>query len=289
MPSARPEITAAGAVVLRPGRQVLLVHRPKYDDWSFPKGKVDRGEHVTVAAVREVGEETGLRVRLGRPLAGQRYPTAKGRKVVHYWTGRAVGGDDTSHYLPNAEVDEVEWVPAEKAARMLTYARDRATLAEALRHPKPTRTLVVLRHGDARSRRTWHAADELRPLVRIGHHQAERLAAVLDAYGIRRVTSSSSTRCVDTVAPYCRLTGIEPELVDLLSEEGAEPRRVRAFVRATVAELKESGPAVVCTHRPVLPDVFKGLGVKDPRLEKGEMLVAHLRHGRVVAAERHRG
>src|SRR3954454_20668890 len=115
-------IVAAGAVVLRKGPQVLLVHRPKYDDWSFPKGKLDRGEHVTAAAVREVAEETGLHVRLGPPLAGQRYPIGGGRtKSVSYWAGRAVGDDDVSRYQANDEIDQVEWVDYDEALDRLTH------------------------------------------------------------------------------------------------------------------------------------------------------------------------
>ena len=116
MPSAsRPgDVRAAGAVVLRKGR-VLLVHRPAYDDWSFPKGKLDRGETTVAAAVREVEEETGLRVRLGVPLSRQSYLTAARTKVVDYWVGRVVGDHDVSGYLANAEIDEVAWVDVEKA------------------------------------------------------------------------------------------------------------------------------------------------------------------------------
>src|SRR3954452_1915291 len=105
------EILSAGAVVSRKGPDVLLVHRPKYDDWSFPKGKLDPGEHVTTAAVREVAEETGLDVRLGPPLRDQEYAVAPGWKKVHYWVARTVDADDVSGYRPNAEVDAVEWVP----------------------------------------------------------------------------------------------------------------------------------------------------------------------------------
>jgi 8-oxo-dGTP pyrophosphatase MutT (NUDIX family)/phosphohistidine phosphatase SixA len=282
----RRRLTAAGAVVLRRGRQVLLVHRPKYDDWSFPKGKLDRGEHVTAAAVREVEEETGLRVRLGRPLRSQTYPTSKGRKTVHYWIARTTAGDDVSGYVANDEIDEVAWVPIEKAAKLLSYRRDRRVLAQALENRKRTRTLIVLRHANARSRRRWHRDDRLRPLLAAGHRQAEQLSHVLAAYGVRRVVTSSSIRCVETVVPYCQATGLQPELVDVLSEEDARPRKVRKLVAAAVDLLQESGPTVLCTHRPVLPAVFGALGTDDPGLEKGELLVAHLRHGRVVAVER---
>jgi 8-oxo-(d)GTP phosphatase len=286
-PPLRGDIVAAGGVVLRRGPEVLLVHRPKYDDWSFPKGKLDRGEHATSAAVREVEEETGLRVRLGRPLRDQRYPTSKGAKVVHYWIARAAGSDDVSGYVANAEIDEVAWVPVDKAARLLTYSRDRATLAEALERRKRTDTVIVLRHAESRSRSTWRGDDEERPLLVRGHQQAERLSKILQAYGVRRVLTSPSRRCVDTVAPFCRDTGTEPELVDLLSERGVRPRRLRKLLRAAVKALRDAGPTVVCSHRPVLPRVFGVLGVEDPALEKGEMLVVHLRRGRPVAVERH--
>src|SRR3954468_17341633 len=115
------EVVSAGAVVLGPGGTVLLVHRPKYDDWSFPKGKLDRGEHATAAAVREVHEETGVRIRLGLPLPTQRYAVRDGTKTVQYWIGRPVGDHDVSAYQPNDEVDEVTWVPLDKARRVLSY------------------------------------------------------------------------------------------------------------------------------------------------------------------------
>ena len=116
-------------MVFRPGKRVLLVHRPRYDDWSFPKGKLDPGEHVTGAAVREVAEETGLHVRLGVPLAPQRYPVTGGRtKQVSYWVSRAVGDDDVSRYRANDEIDAVEWVPYDEAMDRLTYDYDRPLL-----------------------------------------------------------------------------------------------------------------------------------------------------------------
>ncbi len=146
------EVVAAGAVVSRKGPEVLLVHRPKYDDWSFPKGKLDPGEHETTAAVREVAEETGLDIRLGPPLTSQRYAIRNGETVVkrvHYWAGRAVGGNDVSSYKPNEEIDKVAWVGLDKAAKRLTYDRDRETLEEFRAFRKKTHPLVVLRHGKA--------------------------------------------------------------------------------------------------------------------------------------------
>jgi 8-oxo-dGTP pyrophosphatase MutT (NUDIX family)/phosphohistidine phosphatase SixA len=279
------DVLAAGAVVFRPGKDVLLIHRPRYDDWSFPKGKLDPGEHVAAAAVREVAEETGLRVRLGPPLAEQQYTLENGnRKVVSYWVGRVVGDDDVSGYAPNNEVDAVEWVAYDKALDRLTHDHDRDTLREAGEVRRRTHPVVILRHSQARSRKAWRKNDRLRPLLRAGQRQAEKLVPVLAAYDATRIVSSSSTRCVETVAPYVDATGRKPELVDGLSEQDATRKSVAGVVEDLVAG--DEG-AVLCTHRPVLPKVFEALGVKDPELDLGEMLVVHVRKGEVVATERH--
>ena len=287
MPS-RPDVLAAGAVVLRKGSgDVLLVHRPKYDDWSFPKGKVDRGEHATAAAVREVAEETGLPIRLGRPLADQRYPLVGARqKTVRYWVGRVRGGDDSvDGYAPNAEIDAVAWVRPKKAAKLLSYRHDGDTLREALGVDKSTRTLVVLRHAAARNRSHWRADDRFRPLLATGVAQAERLVPLLAAYGVTRLVTSSSTRCVTTVTPYADTAGLRVESEDRLSEEEA----TWGGVGEVVADLLGRGKrTVVCTHRPVLPAVWEALGVDDIRLEPGEMIVVHHRRRRVLATETHR-
>jgi 8-oxo-dGTP diphosphatase len=279
------DVLAAGVVVFRPGKRVLLVHRPRYDDWSFPKGKLDPGEHPTAAAVREVAEETGVHVRLGPPLPGQRYAVTGGRmKAVSYWTGRAVADDDVSGYRPNAEIDQVRWVPYAEALEVLTYERDREVLRVAKPLRRKTTAVVVLRHGQARARRAWRQDDRLRPLVQLGREQAQRIVPVLAAYDVTRIVSSSSTRCVETVGPFADTTGWKLELEDRLSEEDATADSVLSIVDELVVG-EES--AVVCTHRPVLPSVFDALGVPDPGLETGELLVAHVRQGRVVATERH--
>lgn len=284
-----PDILAAGVVVFRPGREVLLVHRPKYDDWSFPKGKLDPGEHAVAAAVREVAEETGLHVRLGPPLPSQRYPVARRMKTVAYWTGRVVGDDDVSGYRPNAEIDAVAWVPFDEAMVRLTYEHDRTTLAAALRVRRKTRAVVVLRHGQARSRKTWHGEDAARPLLRVGEHQSDRLVPLLAAYDVTRVVTSTSTRCVQTVRPYAETADLELDLRPRLSEERATPRMVAQLVEEL---LEAEQGSVLCTHRPVLPLVYDAAGLAGPPegegLEPAEMLVLHVRKGAVVAAERHR-
>ncbi|MDR7252046.1 8-oxo-dGTP diphosphatase [Nocardioides sp. BE266] len=277
------DVRAAGAVVTRKGGEVLLVHRPKYDDWSFPKGKLDPGEHVVTAAVREVAEETGLDVRLGPALSSQRYRMSNGRfKTVDYWTARVIGSDDVGRYKPNDEIDSVQWVPWEAAMRRLTYPHDRETLAEAKPLRRKTRALVVLRHGKARSRGGWKKDDRLRPLVQLGELQSERLVPLLAAFDVTSAHTSSSTRCVQTVTPYVDTTGWPVKKYDELSEEDASVEGVVSLVDA----LLDSGEStVLCTHRPVLPTVVDALRLPETKLEPGGMLVAHHRKGRVVATE----
>jgi 8-oxo-(d)GTP phosphatase len=279
------DVRAAGAVVLRKGR-VLLVHRPAYDDWSFPKGKLDRGEAAPVAAVREVHEETGLRVRLGVPLARQSYPNGPRTKVVDYWVGRVIGDHDVSGYLVNSEIDEVDWVDVDKARRQLTYRRDRDTLREALATGKATRALILLRHGQARSRKRWKRDDRERPLLVTGATQARRAVPLLGAYAVTRAVTSSSVRCIETVRPYVDQSGCRLKSTEDLSEEDATPASVRRIVEDLVHRRED---AVLCTHRPVLPEVYDALGLAHEAQATGELVVVHHRHGRVRSLERHLG
>lgn len=282
-------IAAAGVVVTRKGSEVLLVHRPKYDDWSFPKGKVDPGEHVTTAAVREVAEETGLDVRLGLPLTTQRYIVHNGQdrpKVVSYWAGKVVGGDDVATYQPNDEIDGVEWVSTDKAHDLLTYERDRETLAERATLKGRSAPLIILRHGKARSRKNWKKDDRERPLGKVGLLQADTVVPILGAYGVKRILSSSSRRCWTTLSPFADVSDIDLEVTRDLSEEDATARSVARHVHRL---LTKSEPTVLCTHRPVLPHVWAALGLSDTSLRPGAMLVVHHRNGSILATEHHQG
>jgi len=282
-----PDVVAAGAVVLRKqnGGEALLVHRPKYNDWAWPKGKQDPGEHVTTTAVREVLEETGVEIRLDRPLPRQLYAVSGGRaKSVHYWVGRVVGDPDVSTYPVNEEIDEVAWVGVEKARSLLTYVDDAVLLDVALQAPKKTTALVIVRHGRATKRTTWKGDDDERPLTAVGRIQAQSLSPVLSAYGVTRVVSSDSLRCLHTVARYARDQVLGIEAVPGINEEDSTPVTIETTVRSLLAGREN---AVLCSHRPVLPQIFDVLGVEEEPLAPGEIVVCHHRKGRVVATERY--
>ena len=281
-------IVTAGAVVLRrsgDAGEVLLIHRPKYDDWSLPKGKLDPGEDARTAAVREVLEETGATIRLGPRLSDQAYSFGDGTrsKQVHSWVGRVKGDYDISSYQPNDEVDELRWVRLEDAAAMLSYPRDRDLVKEAEPFVRKSHPLIVLRHAAAQERKRWHGDDQERPLSTEGRCQAERLVPTLAAYGIERLVSSSSARCWTTLAPYAIQAGLDIEETDTFSEEGATEESVGDEVDWLV-DLRQ--PVVVCSHRPVLPLIFEALGVDPPCLEPAAMMVVHHRQGRITAIER---
>jgi 8-oxo-dGTP pyrophosphatase MutT (NUDIX family) len=135
--SRNPTVRAAGGIVHRRGpvgeTEVLLVHRPRYDDWSLPKGKADPGERDEETALREVEEETGLHCRLGAPAGRTRYRDSKGRdKVVHYWLMEPPGdAEEASSFVPNHEVDELRWCTVPEATERLSYSHDRKLLQKA--------------------------------------------------------------------------------------------------------------------------------------------------------------
>jgi 8-oxo-(d)GTP phosphatase len=313
-----PVIQAAGALVwrVRDGAlQVQLVHRPRYDDWSWPKGKLEDGEALQTASAREVAEETGRPVVLGLPLPGLRYLTPEGRvKRAHYWAARRANRGADARALsarppvPTAsreEVDKRSWLDVERAAKRLTRDSDLEPL-EALVHAYEdgrlaTHAIVIVRHGKAVARGTWHGADQDRPLTPAGHAQAVALVPVLSAYGVAMVVSSRWERCATTIEPYVRAAGLRPVYGENLTE--AQHERSPSRVAATVRDLLESErSSVLCTHRPVLPTVLDVLGqhsaravansvpARDPFLQPGEALVAHVartpKGPRVVAVEK---
>lgn len=286
--SRKVRIRAAGAVVLREtpsGYEMLAIHRPRYDDWSLPKGKGKVDELSPHTAIREVLEETGCRVRLGLRLPSVTYQVSKGPKKVHYWRAEVT----EEHPLePNHEVDKVRWMPIDKAMRRLTYADERRVLSAALLKP-PTLPLVLVRHGKAMLRKDWSGADQDRRLTARGRHQAIVLSQLLSAYGIEQLVSSPSTRCVQTLTPYSKLSGIPIETESVLTEEEGtlRPSEVRRFTSDLLQSI--TVPTAICGHRPVLPSMFEGLELPPRPMVVGEAIVVHRdAKGRQVAVEVHK-
>lgn len=280
-------VIAAGGVVWREShgsRQVLLVHRPRYDDWSLPKGKLNPREHVLVAARREIEEETGQQVLLGPSLGIQRYDVRKNGgtapKLVHYWAASLAGPEQ--EFEPNAEVDKLEWLPVDKAKERLSYPRD-VDILNCLDAVLPVEsTVVVLRHAAAVKRKEWSGKDIVRPLTDDGAATAERLSEVLAALGVNRLHSSNAERCVRTVTPYAASIGRQIHLHPEISEQGhvKDP----SALETVVAKAWRPGKVtLICSHRPVLPGLAKALGLPAGKYATGAFLVAHrLADGRVI-------
>jgi len=279
-------VIAAGGVVWRErhgARQVLLVHRPRYDDWSLPKGKLTQHEHVLLAARREIEEETGVQVVLGAPLGVQRYPIRKNgataEKLVHYWSAAAVSGSD---FEPNDEVDKIDWLPVDKARSRLSYPRD-VDIVDALDKVTPVEaTLVLVRHAEAVKRKDWDGKDTLRPLNATGTAVAGRLSDVLAALGADRLISSDAERCTATLSPYAEAIDRKLHLWPEISERGydADPHGLRGLRERA---WRPGRVTVVCSHRPVLPALQRELGLKVGKFSPGAFLVAHrLTNGRLI-------
>jgi 8-oxo-(d)GTP phosphatase len=275
---------------------VLLVHRPKYDDWSLPKGKLEPGEHVLLAAVREVAEETGLRVTLGRRLPPVHYLSDGVRKRVDYWAATAAG--PPAEFVPNSEIDGIAWAASQGAATSdiaLTYDRDVATVAAALAGPSATTPLILLRHADAGHKSDWPGDDMARPLDPQGELDARSLAPLLRCFGESRVLSAPAERCLATVRPYAAATGgaieVEPAFDVTSFDAGAA---VADAEKAAATLAASADPVIICAHRENLPVLLAAacaeLGAEPPAggpLRKAEFLVLHRAEGRLIAAERY--
>lgn len=245
---------AAGALLWRRNPcgevEVAVVHRPRYDDWSLPKGKVDPGETIPVAAAREVLEETGFIGVLGRFLLRTEYGIGAGLKTVDYFATRVCSG----RFRPNEEVDELKWLPPAEAKSALSYDTDRSVLEEFLSLPTDLTTLLLVRHGKAGKRETWRGDDDLRPLSHAGQRQAQALRVMVRPFGPDRVLSAPRLRCVQTVQGVAEDLGVEVRHEPLLAEEtfARDPVAGVERVRAIVAD---GGTPLLCSQGGVIPHV----------------------------------
>jgi len=284
--SAPTLVEAAGGVLWRAADggdpaavEVALVHRPAYDDWSLPKGKLDPGEHPLLGALREIEEETGFTATPGRPLGVLRYELRGRPKQVRYWACRARPGSFTA----STEVDEILWLPVDQAIRVLSADRDRPVLERFGAGPRDTRALVVVRHASAGGRDAWPGTDGDRPLDGRGRKQAEALVALLQAYDVRRAVTADLVRCRETLAPFATAAGL-PVAVEEAVTAGSFQADPCAGVSFAVA-LAGGPPTVVCTQREVIADLVAGVCERLGRptasedvgpVAKGSMVVLHL-------------
>jgi 8-oxo-dGTP diphosphatase len=248
-------VRAAGGVVWRgigTGREILLVHRDRYGDWTLPKGKLEPGEPVLHAAVREVHEETGV---CGAPQL--RLPTveyltgAPGEtKLVDFWSMRMLSDAGRA---PDHEISEARWVPVAKAPAMMTYAHDRGVLLAFTKAPLVTGEVLLVRHGHAGSRDAWSAADELRPLSAKGLAERDRVSLLARLWQPARVLSATPVRCQDTVAEVGPPVLVEPAF-DEASPDGLDGAR-----KALLSLARTGATTVVCSQGKVIPPLLASI------------------------------
>jgi 8-oxo-dGTP diphosphatase len=259
-------ISAAGGLVWRwerGQRAVCLVHRPRYDDWSLPKGSVKPGEHPLAAAVREVAEESGLRGVPQLPLPSTRYEVDGVPKVVEYWAMSAPGVEP--EFRPNSEVDGIAWLPVAEAVRRVRYPHDAGLLLRWDALPEVTGVVLLVRHAHAGSRSQWTGPDRTRPLSPRGTADADRLCAVLELFAPTRLVTARPDRCRQTVAPLAAArklpVEVDPAFDEAFDEDGADLAAATARVRQLAGA---GGVSAVCTQGAVLPPVLSQLAGDDP-------------------------
>lgn len=244
---------------------VLLIHRTKQADVSFPKGKLDPGESMPQAAVRETREETGLKVSLGVNLGTINYTVGDTtRKTVQYWAAEVTPERAlASTFTPNREVQALEWVPIERARARLSYKADRELFDVFLRLAAhdllDTFSVTLLRHAKAEPRSPISPEDRLRPLTTVGDEQAEVLVPSLKAFGPRRIYSSTALRCLATVAPIAEHVGRPVREKAALSQDFWDKGDL-SQTRTLIGKIVKRGKnTIVCSHLPVLPDLAREL------------------------------
>ncbi|SHM30592.1 NUDIX hydrolase [Cryptosporangium aurantiacum] len=305
-----PEVRAAGGVLWRRGAdgvEIALIHRPRYDDWSLPKGKLDPDEHELAAACREVIEETGLQPVVGPrlpstsylvpPRGGQHRAAGSGLvpKVVDYWAMRATGGEFTR----NAEVDGMTWLPPEEAVDRVTHAHDGDVVRAFAALPEITATILLIRHAKAGDKKTWPGPDDERPLEGSGQAQAVWLAELLPWFRPERVLSAVKVRCRQTAEPLAAALGVDVVDDARFDEEtfSDDPEAVVARVRELAAD---GGVSAVCSQGGLIPGVIAELAEADEasvdanpvahrndglRSRKGSVWVLHFAGERLVQAD----
>ncbi|HIW96602.1 MAG TPA: NUDIX hydrolase [Candidatus Corynebacterium gallistercoris] len=287
---ARPTF-AAGAVLWRKKKgkkngaptgeiEVALIHRPRYDDWSLAKGKVDPGENLAGTAIREIEEETGFKASLGWLLGYVHYPVGNRTKVVYYWTAEVTDGE----FVANEEADELRWLSPAKAANLCSYDIDKDVLAAGVQMIELgcDRRVLYVRHAKAHDRKGWEGDDNLRPLNKKGRRQAEMLVSELSAYRPEAIVSALPDRCQHTATPLSQDVGLKITVEENIGDAGWELSpdiALNAFAKAT-----QSAPVTaIVAQGSVIPGVLarlagrNGIDIEDMRVKKSSVWVLHFK------------
>lgn len=255
-------ILAAGALVWRKSKEkkieIAVIHRPKYNDWTIPKGKVELSESSIACAYREVIEETSIETEFGMYLGEVKYQSLDGPKQVSFWSAQVV---KENTFTPNSEVDAIKWVEAAKAAKFLSLDSDREILSKFNKLKYESKPLVLLRHAKALSRDEWQGDDDDRPLDSLGQMQAKRLLSIYQAFNLEQIHTSDAIRCYDTVEPMAKALGLRLEVSNNLSESAFKKDKEDAFDYARDL-IKSDKRALLCSHNPILPKVLNKLTKK---------------------------
>ena len=301
--------------------ELCLVYRPKYDDWSWPKGKNEPKESHRHTAVREVGEETGYAVTLGPHIAQIEYPLEnEGKKSIsksgaknssqnnnktevvkriHYWMMREIDENAAMKRLPAfgpikpakpTEIGNVIWLTPSKARKKLTHDSDRKVLDAFLEklHASQTeyKTLILVRHGKAESRKSWQGSEATRPITPLGSAASYALGRELACYAPNRIVSSPWKRCVETVATFAHDSSLYIEQIAELTEDHHE-NKPKSTLSVLISEIQNldcnakntqnaqnteaniNNSTVMCLHRPIIGTFFDYLrGITKPRAHK---------------------
>lgn len=285
-------IMAAGAVLWRRNSdgdvEIAIVHRPTYDDWSLPKGKIEGSEALIACAYREVIEETGYKARFGPYLGDTFYKVNEVPKVVRYWSAQVISGEEDS--FDRAEVDQLLWLSPKKAIETITIKDDRKIVKRFLKLGRDTKPFILLRHAKAVERADWQGDDGDRPLTEKGQRQVKGLIDSLHVFDLKEIHTSDAIRCLDTAAPVAKAYGLRPVVNSDLSEYTYS--RNKESAARYIKNLFERDEAIlVCGHNPILSKIVKKMARKldmykeDFSLGKGDAFVIHRSRGKIYSID----